>query len=439
MAVCCLIVAPASAAEQKNIVLILSDDQAYESVARMPYLASRTGWYRFPNAYINNPTCCPSRATILTGQWSHHHGVEATEGAPRFDDSSTVATWLDAAGYRTGLFGKYHLGNVVENEPTTYIPPGWDEWYGWHGINGREAYYGYTLNENGVLVNYGSTPADYSTDVLAGKAVDFVNRNADSPFFLYFAPRAPHDPWTPAPRHAGTVQPAVIHPPNFNVVGTDKPAWWAALAPRKLPDIDKARQKHWTSLLALDEAVKGIVTALKNKSLMRDTVIIYMTDNGYAFGEHRWRGKLCAYEECNHTPLLIKYLGKNDGRVLEQLVGNEDLAPTFAELADTSPASPVDGQSFLPLLRGESPANWENEVLLRSWNRGGSPGNPPTYWGIRTPDYKYIETVDTGEIELYDLAADPFELTNVAGDPSYFSIQLELAVRLAELRDREPQ
>jgi N-acetylglucosamine-6-sulfatase len=423
----------------RNVVLIVSDDQSYESVAKMPYLGTRIppkgGWYRFDNALINNATCCPSRATILTGLWSHHHGVEATAGAPAFDDTSTVATWLDTAGYRTGFIGKYHLGTEVSNPPTTYIPPGWDEWMAWHGINGREAYYDYTLNENGTLVPYGTEPADYSTDVLAGKATDFISRNAGgAPFFLLFAPRAPHGPWTPAPRDIGTYAgEPVPHSPSYNEDTSDKPAWWAALPLKKPSNTDPARRKLWETTLALDDAVKGIITALQNAQAMRNTVIIYMTDNGYALGEHRYTKKVCAYEECSRTPLLVKYLGRNDGLVIPQVVSNEDLAPTLASLAGISPPAPVDGTSFAPLLEGQQPPSWPEEALLRAYNPN-NPGRPPTFWGIRTRDYKYIETVGTGEVELYDLAADPYELENVAGEPAYAAIQAALAARLAVLR-----
>src|SRR3954469_7670956 len=159
-----------------NIILLLSDDQSYSSVPKMPFTSSRTGWYRFTNAYINNPTCCPSRATILTGLWSHHHGVEATGGAPLFHDASTLATWLHAAGYKTGLVGKYHLGATAK-VPTTYIPPGWDYWVE-HEVNDPDCaaecpYYNYKLNVNGKLTRYGSAPRNYSTAVLTRFALDF--------------------------------------------------------------------------------------------------------------------------------------------------------------------------------------------------------------------------------------------------------------------------
>ena len=436
--------AAAPQASRPNIILILSDDQTFESVAKMPYLKSRIppqgGWYEFKNAYINNATCCPSRATILTGQWSHHHGVEATGTAPTFDDSDTIATRLDAAGYRTGFIGKYQLGDDAPGPlPETYIPPGWDEWYAWERIGGEgsAAYYNYTLNENGLLVPYGSEPQDYSTDVLAERAVDFIRRNAASqPFFLIFAPRAPHNPWTPAPRHTGRyASEPVVHDPRYNEDTSDKPDWWAALPPKKPANTDSALRKQWETLLALDDAVREIHRNVIDRRLTGNTVLLYMTDNGFANGDHRYSAKACAYDACSRTPLYVKYLGRNEGLRFGELVSNEDLAATFAELAGTQPPSGGDGQSFVSFLRDRrAPTGWQNEVLLRGFRENPRPEQTRSYWGLRTPGYKYIETVDTGEVELYDLAADAFELQNVAGRPEYAAAQAELADRLAILR-----
>lgn len=425
-----------------NIILIVSDDQSYESIYKMPFLRSRIpprgGWYRFDRAYINNPSCCPSRATILTGQWSHHHGVEGTGHRPPYDDSDTIATRLDAAGYQTGFVGKYNLGTKAPSEVPAeyYIPPGWDEWV--EQKIGKTRYYDYTLNENGTLVDYGSDPEDYSTDVLRDKVLDFINGNASNePFFLIFAPRATHNSWIAAPRHLGHhADEPVEHVPNFNEEDvSDKPTWWQALEPRNVNSIDNARRKQWDTALALDDAVKAIFDRTQDLGLMRNTVVVFMTDNGYAFGEHRWNGKVCAYEECARTPLLVKFGGHSGGWTFPQLVGNEDLAPTFADLAGTSPPDPTDGQSFAPMLRDRIiPANWRNEILLRGYHGGRNSGDPPPFWGLRVRRHKYVETVDTGEVELYDLSSDPYELENVADNPEYADIRARLAGRLEELR-----
>jgi N-acetylglucosamine-6-sulfatase len=425
-----------------NIVLILTDDQSYESVAAMPYVSRLSNWYTFPNAYINNSTCSPSRATILSGQWSHHTGVEGTAGAPRFDDHSTVATWLDKAGYRTALVGKYHLGNVNETRIEHYIPPGWDEWYGWDGIKGSEAYYNYTLNQNGTLKHYGSTPRDYSTDVLTGIASAFIKRSAASPrpFFLYFAPRGPHNPWIAAPRDFDAFHDKPMpHAPDYNEADmSDKPAWWRALPLRRPSNLDNARRKEYATLLSVDDAVRTLVRTLSDNGLMKNTVVIFMTDNGYAFGEHRHLAKICPYEECNKTPLMIWYPAGRPRRI-PQPVSNVDIAPTLADLAGIAPGAPVDGHSLVPLLRSAT-TPWPYPVLLRGYKGpNGRPTAIPTFWGIRFGQYKYIETVSTGETELYDLKVDPFELNNVAGRPKYASIKASLAQRLARLRTQPPR
>ena len=432
--------------QRPNIVLILSDDQSYESIYKMPYLRSQIppqgGWDRFDDAYVNNATCCPSRATILTGLWSHHHGVEQTAGAPAYDDSDTIATRLHAAGYHTGFVGKYHLGSTNVAHGPTYVPPGWGDWRAFSSAT-KAWYYNYTLNQNGTLVDYGAAPADYSTDVLRNKALGFIDRNAGEPFFLVYAPRAPHNNWIAAPRHVGHYKSEpVVHPPNFNEVDmSDKPAWWSSQTPRKVADIDEARRKEWDTTLALDDAVKAINQRIESLGLASQTAIFFMTDNGYSFGEHRYQGKACAYEECSQTPLLVNYGGRALGLTSSRLIGNEDLAPTIADLAGVSPPDPSDGQSFASLLEDATkPPSWDNEVLLRGKasnnNDGDQQGHPPSFWGLRTPRYKYIETVGTGEVELYDLSTDPYEIQNLAADPRYETTRTQLAERLWELARR---
>jgi N-acetylglucosamine-6-sulfatase len=432
------------AVKRPNIVLILTDDQSYDSVAVMPFVSKLRNWCTFTNAYINNSTCSPSRATILTGQWSHHTGVEATGGAPRFDDHSTVATWLEKAGYRTALVGKYHLGHIYKPHAPkipNYIPPDWDEWYSWRAVEGHEEYFDYTLNENGKLVHYGSTPSDYSTDVLSRIATDFIKRSATSttPFFLYFAPRGSHNPWIAAPRDVDAFRnKPIVHAPNYNEADmSDKPAWWRALPLHTPSNDDNARRKEYATLLSVDDAVRAIVRTLGGTGLLKNTVIIFMTDNGFAFGEHRYIGKICPYEACNKTPLMIRYPGVIPRRITEP-VSNVDIAPTLADLAGIAPGAPVDGHSLVPLLRGDK--RWPYPVLLRGYKTpNGRPSDIPTFWGIRFGQYKYIETVSTGETELYDLKADPFELNNVAGQPRYASVRASLARRLATLRTQPPR
>jgi len=444
-----------------NIVLVLTDDQdlLLGSLDRMPRtraLIAEQG-VTFANHFVPLSLCCPSRSTILTGLYPHNHKIYTNfppgGGYERFDElgheEATIATALHAAGYRTALFGKYLNGYPGQRDPT-YVPPGWDEWAS--PVAGAPySEYRYTLNENGKLVKYGSGPADYVTDVLAGKATAFVRGAGDGPFFLYLATYAPHQPSTPAPRHA-LLFPDLVAPrtPSFNEADVrDKPARIGAL-PRlsasEINAIDALYRKQMRSLQAVDEAVAALVAALDASGQLANTYILFTSDNGFHMGQHRLKpGKYTAYETDIHVPLLVRGPGVPAGGAVRALTSSVDLAPTLAELAGTAlPAAP-DGRSLAPLLRGQAPAGWRQAVLLEQFAFPVSPppvsstqanaaleppdpqdlaaiyrqsvsGHPavsnPAHLGLRTADFKYVE-YDTGEREVYDLRRDPDELTNL--------------------------
>lgn len=422
----------APAVVRPNIVLVLTDDQSVESVAHMPFVSSRRDWTVFDNAFVNVAVCCPSRASILSGQYSHHTGVERNNAGERFRDAASLGTWLKGGGYRTALMGKYLNGYPWGRDG--YVPPGWDEWLAF----GRVGYFDYTLVDDGRTVSRGSAPADYSTDVLARRAARFVAA-APNPFFLVVAPFAPHGPRTAAPRHRSAFeQTALPRPRSLNERDvSDKPAWVRALGPRDEAAMEKQRRKQYRSLLAVDDLVRDLFAALEAEDVLDDTVFVFTTDNGYSFGEHRHVRKTCPYEECVHVPLLVRYPG-GSGPV-RQLVQNVDLASTFADLAGVVPSVSQDGRSLVPLLRGLRPP-WRDGVLLR-W--AGYPDRPefeadiPAFWGLRTDRYKYVE-LETGERELYDLQADPDELENLAAAASSAGRMAELHQQLAELRRHRP-
>jgi arylsulfatase A-like enzyme len=416
-----------------NIVLILTDDETLESVAKMPYLSSRTDWSTFDNAFENVSLCCPSRASILTGQYDTHTGVLDNTGAHdgrKLNEANTLPVWLHRVGYRTALIGKY-----LNGYPWTrgnYIPPGWDDWHAFltpPGVN----YFGYKLNENGVVHSYDAATADYSTDVLASKAVNFV-QSAPTPFFLYFAPHAPHPPFIPAPRHAGVYATAPVrHSPNFNEADvSDKPAFIRRLGLRDAARMDRDRRHQWEMMLAVDEGIKKIDAALAARGQLGNTVEIFLTDNGFAHGEHRWEAKRCEYDVCMHSPLMIRYPGQ-PARHIPDLAQNIDMAATIADIAGAIPGLAQDGISLVPLIKGT--ATSRRTELLEHWGGGGTVGlgTPPNFWAIRTRRYLYVELV-TGEKELYDYTVDPFELGNKAGKSAYASVQRDLAMRLAALK-----
>jgi arylsulfatase A-like enzyme len=420
-----------------NVVVIVTDDQSADSIPRsvpvMPYLQARAldpadHWVVFTHAFVNTPLCCPSRATLLTGRYPHHTGVWGNRDGTQLDEGATLAAWLDAAGYETALVGKYLNGYPFGRGP--YVPAGWDRWWGKQQGGPESIYHDFTLIEQGTPVRYGASA--YATDVLADAAVGFIEQApSDRPFFLWFAPTAPHPPAEPAPRHVGRYADLPLpSPPSLGEPDvSDKPAWVRALPPLGAADIEamrEAKRRSFETLLAVDEAVRRIVEALRERGELEETVIVFTSDNGLAFGEHRWDRKSCPYEECIRVPLLVRVPGLAH-RVEPALVSAVDLAPTILDLVNVRPGGPLDGASRAPLLRGGPPP--PQEVYLEF---GGDP-RVPAWQALRRPGWLYVE-LSTGERELYDLRRDPFELANLARDPSRAAIVADMADALARHR-----
>lgn len=429
--------ATTTADTRPNVILILTDDQTLDAVeSAMPYVSKRADWITFDRAFFNVALCCPSRTTLLTGQYSHHHGVESnvSPGPANFDDSSTLATWLQDAGYRTGLIGKY-LNSYPWDKGTGYIPPGWSDWRAFHKTPtyNDPTYYDYALNVNGTLVNHGSAPEDYSTDVLTSHALDFLEASPGQPFFLWWAPAAAHAPRTPAPRHDGAFSGVTMpRSPSFNEADvSDKPAWVQALSPADPVKMDSQRQRQYETMLSVDEGIQAIFDQLTAQGILDETMVIFMTDNGFSFGEHRWQNKKCPYEECIRTPLLVRYPGQG-ARTVQHLISNIDVAPTIADVAGISPELVPDGVSFRPILEGVDGglSTFGRTGVLIHW---AGDAYIPAYWGVRSGTHTYVE-YDTGERELYDLTTDPHQLQNVAGDGTHATTQSELADLLSNLR-----
>ena len=421
--------------KKPNIVVIYTDDQRWDTVEFMPTVKklAREG-VTFTNSFVTTPLCCPSRASFLTGQYAHNHGVLTNEpphgGAPKFNDTETLATALQKAGYVTAYVGKY-LNAYQRISP--YIPPGWDHWYAFD----KPGYYSYTLNENGIINKYGNSPSDYSTDVIAERATELIAA-MKTPFFLMVAPTAPHvddGSVIPAPRHQGTCDLELPRPSNFNEEDvSDKPKWiqeQPKMGPGKIADVDLFRRQQICSLKAVDDAVAKIIDALGSE--IKNTVILFTSDNGITWGEHRIGSKQkgsikdCIYEECIRVPLVLYYpdLIKVSKQV-DEFVLNIDIAPTMAEIAGARLRG-VDGSSLLPLLTGED-IKWRDAILLEYYLRHG-------YYSaaVRTENYKYVE-LGTGENELYDMVNDPYELRNIVTDQSYQSVIMSLKERLEQLK-----
>jgi N-acetylglucosamine-6-sulfatase len=432
-----------------NIVVILTDDQTPDSIphspAVMPVLQGMItdpadSWVRFSHAYHNVSLCCPSRATLLSGQYDTHTGVKTNGNGPLFDESSTVATWLQTAGYHTGFTGKY-LNNWPYGRGL-YTPPGWDEFVAF--ITDEDRYYHYRLYDPdvpGLVEEHADLPEDYSTTVVADRAVAFIEEApADQPFFLLFAPRAPHPPSIPPPGSKGAYKSiAPTHAPSFNEADvSDKPDWVQALpllGDRAVKKADAGRRKSYEALIGVDRAVEDVTDALAAAGELENTVIFYLTDNGYAFGDHRFTGKTCQYVQCATTPLFVRIPGAT-ARVEPALATNVDIAPTIAALAGATPTIPQDGRSLTPFLEGTAPGAWREGVLIHWVGSKRTTG----YWGVYTRDYLYTE-LSSGvvRVELYDLTgqlgpADPDELDNRATDPAYAEVRAQLAALLSALQ-----
>ena len=440
-------VGPNAAPLRPNIVFILTDDQRFDTVDTthsidgvtpvMPKVMSEIvgKGVRFENSFVTTDLCAPSRSSLLAAKYSHTTGVHTNGGANggfgAFDDTSTLPVWLHAAGYHTGIYGKY-LNGYGPHAP--YQAPGWDEWHVFKNV----AYFNYTLAENGVLVPFGSADADYSTDVLRDKAVQFIeNAPAGQPFFLYFAPKAPHAPATPAPRHANSFSGIPPwRPPNYNEADvSDKPAWVQAIAPwgpTKQANNDAFNQKQLESLQAVDEAVDALIQALDGIGQLDNTIIIFASDNGYSWGSHRWEPKQCPYEECMRVPLAIRYKPLAPLPRVETGFGlNIDHGLTLSELAGAIADPGVEGMSMVRLLDGTT-SSWRSDFLEEHWD-----GPIPTYAEVRGTPWKYNE-YQTGEAELYDLSLDPFELANVVTDPANADTVAAQAAHLRALRPGWP-
>jgi N-acetylglucosamine-6-sulfatase len=446
-----------------NVVVVMTDDQTVESLWVMPrterVLADQG--VEFSNSFASNPICCPSRATFLTGQYTHNHRV-FRNGAPNggyasLDGSRTLPVWLQRAGYHTAHIGKY-LNGYGRTAPTE-VPPGWSEWRG--SVDPTTySMYGYTLNENGVLTTYGNPdvedPAAYQTDVYAQKAVELIGRRAPRPrpFFLSVAPLAPHSEndlgedeppeSTPgpraAPRHEGAfaAEPPP-QPPSFDEADvSDKPAEIQSRNPigaSAAANIAARYRDRLESLLAVDEMIAAIVDALRESGELDETLIVFTADNGFFHGEHRIRtGKQQVYEESIRVPLIVRGPGLPEGAVRSQPVANVDLAATILDYADVRPRVPPDGRS-LRRLATDGRLEPGRAILIENWcGPQESCFDPllPRYQAVRTHRYLYAER-PTGEAELYDLAVDPFELDSRHADPAYAAIRGSLSNLLARL------
>jgi N-acetylglucosamine-6-sulfatase len=437
-----------------NVLFVFTDDLDMQEIAYMPNLRSMLidHGVSFSHYFVSVSLCCPSRTTTLRGQYSHNTGVETNaagnggfETARRLGvEKSTIATWLSRGGYRTALIGKY-LNGYPNSVSDTYVPPGWDVFDS--AVQG-DPYneFDYSLNETGKVVHYGKAADDYGTDVYVKKTQDFMTESAVAgrPFFAYLAVYAPHQPATPAPRDAAKFD-GVRAPrtPAYDASVAGKPKYISKL-PRMTDDVearsDELYRRRIQSLQAVDDGIGKLIDTLRDTGQLDDTYIVFTSDNGFHLGQFRMpAGKQTPYDFDIHVPLVVRGPGIPEGATADQLVGNVDLAPTFAAIAGVTPPAFIDGRSFLPLAKDPTSSRpGRNAFLVEHWRQKGrrppngapleppdidqkakkarrrkGPVNPiPEYHGVRTRRYLYVE-YGTGERELYDVRQDPYELHNI--------------------------
>jgi N-acetylglucosamine-6-sulfatase len=448
-----------------NVIVIVVDDLRWDElgVAGHPFLETpnidalaKSGAY-FTNAYHTVPLCSPNRACILTGQYPSRHGVIDNVARDRLSHRlETFPQALHDDGYETAFLGKWHMGN----DPTPR--PGFDYWV---AIPGQGRTMNPELFEDGGIHEV----PGYITDVLTDRAVSFIERVRDQPFFLYIGHKAIHPDavqlddgsvdltvprgYVPAPRHLGRYEEASF-PPRANVVSgpeelVGKPVLERALKAKYSPEIMEEfgedeldpGSSHETivrraeMLLAVDEGLGRIVDALENEGMLDDTFILFTSDNGFFYGEHNLSlERRLPYEESIRNPLIVRYPPVTQGgEVVEGLVASVDIAPTVLEIAGTPVGDQIQGRSFVPLLMGDE-ARSRSSVLVEFYTYE----NPfpwlldLDYRAIRTDRYKLIHWIHYPEAEeLYDLAEDPYELRNLIADPGMMGVLTELRSTLA--------
>lgn len=433
------------AARKRNIIFILTDDHRYDA---MGFLGGQT-WLRTPNmdrlaregahlknAFVTTSLCSPSRASILTGRYAHAHKIVDNQTAiPK--GTQFFAQYLQQAGYKTAFMGKWHMGGESDAPQA-----GFDKWI---SFKGQGSYY---PSPNGLNIDGKHVPQKgYITDELTDFATEWIEQQSKAqPYFLYLSHKAVHGDFMPAKRHEGTFKDKkFVPPPTMSPDGGDarnRPRWaqnqrnsWHGV---DYPyhtgmDIETYYRMYAETLLAVDESLGRILRLLEQRGELDSTLILYMGDNGFAFGEHGLIDKRTAYEESMRVPMLARcpdlFAG---GRTLTQVVANIDIMPTVLETAGTPVPSGIDGRSFLPLLQGRT-IPWRDSLLYEYFWEHNYP-QTPTMHALRTDRFKYIRYHGIWDLdELYDIQKDPRETQNLIADPAFADTVKQMNARLFQI------
>jgi arylsulfatase A-like enzyme len=439
---------------QRNVVFILTDDMTTSELSAMPNVQSLLAAQgtSFNDAYVSFPLCCPSRATMMSGQYMHNHGVHGNfppNGSwLRFipHESNDLPVWLHDDGYHTVHIGKY-MNGYPGGTPTIPAPPsesfpvpdGWDEWYG--KVSEDALYFNYQLIEKtgpGVVPHitfYGDQPNDYQTDVFSDRAVNFVNDKAvaDQPFWLNLWFNSPHGPFDPAPRDlfklSGTPLPKL---PAFNEKDIkDKPRWFQKQAKKRLSKkqvalIGNERRRQEEQLASVDQSVGKLVQGLKDKGILDDTYIIFSSDNGFFRGEHRIAtGKYLPYDPASRVPLIIRGPGIPAGGASNELVWNGDITQTILQIASGSQDDSLDGRSFLPFAQQPTLRSTRPVLLEGDTGPGGTGAESAQSSAARAREARVGVA---GKRGVKNLEQEPDAIksaTNTDSAPAYRSIRTD--------------
>ena len=472
-----ILAGPAAAADRPNIIFIMSDDHAAHAISAYGSRVNTTPnidrlareGMRFDNVFVTNSICTPSRAAILTGQYSHRNGVPVFN---RFDSSrQTVARLLQAGGYYTGMIGKWHLGSD---------PAGFDLW---EILPGQGAYMDPVLYTAAGEKTYSGR---YVTDVITDLALDFIRaRPAGKPFFLMLHHKAPHRNWVPEEKYRKQFENRWIPEPptlwdsyatrtdalheNQQRVSADltrrdlklePPAGlsgaelqqWLSTKPNEVTvaiggktatltgealtrwKYQRYMQDYLATVQSVDDSVGRVLGLLDSTGLAKNTIVIYTSDQGFFLGDHGMYDKRFMYQECLRMPFLVRWpTGVKAGAVARAMALNVDFAPTFLEAAGLPVPADMQGRSLVPVLKGQTPAGWRTSMYYRYYHDPGD-HNTRAHYGVRTATHKLISFWKSGQWELFDLVNDPGELHNLYGQPGHETITAELKAELLRLK-----
>ncbi|MEZ6141414.1 MAG: sulfatase [Zavarzinella sp.] len=464
-----------------NILFIFSDDHAYQAISAYGHQGklldtpnidrlAKEGM-RFDRCLTTNSICGPSRAVILTGKYSHLNGFHANQRTPFDGSQQTFPKIFQKQGYQTAIVGKWHL---MSN------PTGFDYW---HILPGQGAYYNPPMNDNGKQVKH----TGYTTDIITDLSLDWLkNRDKSKPFMLMCQHKAPHRNWQPALRHLGhdndrkypepetlfddysgrgiaektqdmTIEKTMdrndlkLNTPG-NLTTEQRAAWDAYYQPRnqafekaKLEGKELVRWKYnrymhdyLACIKAVDENVGRMLKWLDDEGLAENTLVVYSSDQGFYLGEHGWFDKRWIYEESLRTPLLVRWPGvTKPGSTNNKIVSNLDFPETFLDAVGAPIPADMQGKSLIPLLKGETPADWRKSFYYHYYEFPGA-HSVRRHYGVVTDQHKLFHFYEPqiNYWELIDNKKDPQEMKSVYGDPAYAEVQKELHAELERLEKR---